>query len=166
VRSLLAAALVLAAAAPAAAATLLVTNTKSDSASVIDTDTLEVVTTIPLGKGKPNRIVFHPDGKTAWVVYDKSHDLGVIDVEGRKLARRLKIVTPDGRHLLVLDWSSDTSNDEVIFYDLNTEKIDTGTNKEVGRIALPGIVHEATLTLDGKFLYATLRKANKVPPIS
>jgi YVTN family beta-propeller protein len=157
VRSLLAAALVLAAAAPAAAATLLVTNTKSDSASVIDTDTLEVVTTIPLGKGKP-----------------KSHDLGVIDVEGRKLARRLKIggnpynlaFTPDGRHLLVLDWSSDTSNDEVIFYDLNTEKIDTGTNKEVGRIALPGIVHEATLTLDGKFLYATLRKANKVPPIS
>jgi YVTN family beta-propeller protein len=129
VRSLLAAALVLAAAGPAAAATLLVTNTKSDSASVIDTDTLEVVTTIPLGKGKPNRIVFHPDGKTAC-------------------------------------WSSDTSNDEVIFYDLNTEKIDTGTNKEVGRIALPGIVHEATLTLDGKFLYATLRKANKVPPIS
>jgi YVTN family beta-propeller protein len=55
-----------------AAATLLISNTKSESASVIDTDTLEVVATIPLGK-------------TAWVVYDKSHDLGVIDVGGRKL---------------------------------------------------------------------------------
>src|SRR5438093_13711422 len=92
--------------APASATTLLITNTKSDSVSVIDTDTLEVVGTIPVGKGKPNRIVFHPDGKTAWVVYDKSHDLGVIDAEGRKLLRRVKIggnpynlaFTPDGRH--------------------------------------------------------------------
>ena len=53
---------------PAAAATLYVTNTKSDSISVIDTATFEVAHTIPLGKGKPNRVVFHPDGKTAWVV--------------------------------------------------------------------------------------------------
>jgi YVTN family beta-propeller protein len=41
-------------------------------------------------------------------------------------------------------------------------KIDTATNKTVGEIALPGIVHEATLTLDGKYLYATLRKINKI----
>ena len=40
-------------AAPAAAATVFITNTKSDSVSIIDTDTLEVVGTIPLGKGKP-----------------------------------------------------------------------------------------------------------------
>ena len=66
-------------AAAAGAATLYVTNTRSDSVSVIDTDTLDVVATIPLGPGKPNRVAFHPDGKTAWVVYDKSHDLGVID---------------------------------------------------------------------------------------
>ena len=76
---------------PAVGATLYVTNTKSDSASIIETDTLEVVGTIPLGQGKPNRIVFHPDGKTAWVVYDKSRDLGVIDAETRKLVRRVKI---------------------------------------------------------------------------
>ena len=118
--------LMLCAAAPALGATLYVTNTKSESASIIDTDTLEVIGTIQLGQGKPNRIVFHPDGKTAWVVYDKSHDLGVIDDDSKKLLRRVKIwgnkynlaFTPDGRYLLVLDWSSDTSNDEVIFYDL------------------------------------------------
>ena len=233
---------------PAAAATLFVTNTKSDSISVIDTNTFEVVATIPVGKGKPNRIVFHPDGKWAWVVYDKSHDLGVIDADARKLVKRVKIggnpynlnFTPDGRYLLVLDWSSDTSNDEVIFYDLQAEKIDgrvevstwpahsvfsrdgkrlyvsgetagdltvidvtarnvlarhvhgggdamglavaadgrvlyaaagenkailkidTATNTPVGTIALPGIVHESTLTLDGRFLYTTLRKNNKI----
>src|SRR5712691_7685373 len=123
---------VLGAPASAAAATLFITNTKSESVSIIDTDTLEVVGTIPLGRGKPNRIVFHPDGKTAWVVYDKSHDLGVIDAEARKLVRRVKVggnpynlaFTPDGSHLLVLDWSSDTSNDAVIFYALKAEKID------------------------------------------
>src|SRR5438445_4613223 len=123
---------VLGAGVPAWAATLFITNTKSESVSIIDTDTLEVVGTIPLGGGKPNRIVFHPDGKTAWVVYDKSHDLGVIDAEARKLVRRVKVggnpynlaFTPDGSHLLVLDWSSDTSSDALILYDLKAEKID------------------------------------------
>ncbi|HZF06369.1 MAG TPA: beta-propeller fold lactonase family protein [Patescibacteria group bacterium] len=154
-RFVLVAALVLAAG-PAAAATLLITNTKSDSASVIDTDTLEVVATIPLGKGKPNRIVFHPDGKTAWVVYDKSHDLGVIDVDAQKLARRVKIggnpynlnFTPDGRHLLVLDWSSDTSNDEVIFYDLVAEKID-------GRVEVSTWPAHSVFSRDARTLYVS-----------
>ena len=41
-------------------------------------------------------------------------------------------------------------------------KIDTGTHTEIGRIKLPGIVHEATLTADGKFMYTTLRKANRI----
>src|SRR5262249_19203801 len=123
---------ILIAAGPAAAASLYITNTKGDSVSIVDTNTFEVTGTIKLGAGKPNRIVFHPDGKTAWVVYDKSHDLGVIDAEAKKLARRVKIggnpynlnFSPDGRYLFVLDWSSDTSNDEVIVYDLKAEKIE------------------------------------------
>ena len=151
---------------PASAATLFITNTKSDSVSVIDTDTLEVVGTIPVGKGKPNRIVFHPDGKTAWVVYDKSHDLGVIDAEGRKLLRRVKIggnpynlaFTPDGRHLLVLYWSSDTSNDEVIFYDLKAEKID-------GRVEVSTWPAHGVFSRDGKLLYVSGETAGDVTVI-
>src|SRR5207244_2628268 len=46
---------VLGAGVPAWAATLFITNTKSESVSIVDTDTLEVVGTIPLGGGKPNR---------------------------------------------------------------------------------------------------------------
>jgi YVTN family beta-propeller protein len=144
------------AATPAAAATLFVTNTKSDSISVIDTTTFEVIATIPLGRGKPNRVVFHPEGRWAWVVYDKSHDLGVVDADARKLVRRVKIggnpynvnFTADGRHLLVLDWASDTSTDEVIFYDLQAEKID-------GRVEVSTWPAHSLLSRDGKQLYVS-----------
>ena len=146
----------LVAASPAAAATLFVTNTKSDSISVIDTNTFEVVATIPLGRGKPNRVVFHPDGRWAWVVYDKSHELGVVDADARKLVKRVKIggnpynlnFTADGRHLLVLDWASDTSTDEVIFYDLQAEKID-------GRVEVSTWPAHSLLSRDGKLLYVS-----------
>jgi YVTN family beta-propeller protein len=157
---------VLGAAVPAAAAALFITNTKSDSVSIIDTGTLEVVGTIPLGRGKPNRIVFHPDGKTAWVVYDKGHDLGVIDAETRKLVRRVKIggnpynlaFTPDGSHLLVLDWSSDTSNDEVIFYDLKAEKID-------GRVEVSTWPAYGVFSRDGRLVYVSGETAGDVTVI-
>ena len=153
-------------AAPAVGATLYVTNTKSESASIIDTDTLEVVGTVQLGQGKPNRIVFHPDGKTAWVVYDKSHDLGLIDAESGKLVRRVKIggnpynlaFTPDGRYLLVLDWSSDTSNDEVIFYDLKEQKVD-------GRVEVSTWPAHAIFSRDGKLLYVSGETAGDVTVI-
>jgi YVTN family beta-propeller protein len=148
--------LLLAAALPAGAATLYVTNTRGDSISVIDTNTFEVVATIPLGRGKPNRIAFHPDGRTAWVVYDKSHDLGVVDAEAGKLVRRVKIggnpynlnFTPDGRHLLVLDWASDTSTDEVIFYNLETRKID-------GRVEVSTWPAHSAFSRDGRLLYVS-----------
>jgi YVTN family beta-propeller protein len=156
----------LGAALPAAAATLFVTNTKSESVSIIDTDTLEVVGTIPLGRGKPNRIVFHPDGKTAWVVYDKGRDLGVIDAETRKLVRRVRIggnpynlaFTPDGRRLLVLDWSSDTSNDEVIFYDLEAKKIE-------GRVEVSTWPAHGVFSRDGRFVYVSGETAGDVTVI-
>ena len=100
--------------APATAATLFISNTKGESISVIDTTTFEVTATIPLGKGKPNRVVFHPDGKTAWVVYDKSHDLGVVDADAHKLIKRVKIggnpynlnFTPDGRQVVATAYGS------------------------------------------------------------
>ena len=143
-------------AAPAAAATLYVTDTKSDSISIIDTNTFEVTATIPLGKGKPNRVGFHPDGKTAWVIYDKSRDLGIVDAEGRRLVKRVKIggnpynlaFTPDGRYLFVLDWSSETSKDEVIIYDLKAERVD-------GQIEVSTWPAHGIFTRDGKTFYVS-----------
>jgi YVTN family beta-propeller protein len=153
-------------AAPAGAGTLFITNTKSDSISIIDTEALEVTGTIPLGRGKPNRVAFHPDGKTAWVVYDKSHDLGVVDADARKLTRRVAIggnpynlaFTPDGRHLCVLDWASESSRDEVIFYDLAAGRID-------GRVEVSTWPAHAVFSRDGKLLYVSGETAGDVTVI-
>src|SRR5439155_1901215 len=151
---------------PAWAATLFITNTKSEWVSIIDTDTLEVVGTIPLGPGKPNRIVFHPDGKTAWVVYDKSHELGIVDAEARKLVRRVKIggnpsnlaCSPAGAHVYVLDWSSDASDDEVIVYDIKAERI-------AGRIEVSTWPAHGVFTRDGKTFYVSSETAGNVAAI-
>lgn len=140
----------------AAAATLYVTNTRSDSISVLDTETFEVLDTIPLGRGKANRMAFHPDGRTAWVVFDKSHDIGVVDTETRTLRRRVKIggnpynlaFTPDGRYLVVLDWASETSTDEVIFYDVVAGRID-------GRVEVSTWPAHAVFSPDGTRLYVS-----------
>ena len=157
---------VLAAAAPVAAASLYITNTKGDSVSVIDTTTLEVTGTIKLGGGKPNRIVFHPDGKTAWVVYDKSHDLGIIDAETKKLVKRVKVggnpynlnFSHDGRYLYVLDWSSDTSNDEVIVYDLKADKIEWRTEVSTWPA-------HSVFSRDGRLIYVSGETAGDVTVI-
>jgi YVTN family beta-propeller protein len=149
-----------------AASTLYVTNTKSDSATIIDTNTLEIVGTIALGPGKPNRIVFQPDGKLAWVVYDKSHDLGVIDADTRKLVRRVRIggnpynlaFTPDGRSLYVLDWSSDTSNDEIIMYDLASAKVE-------GRVEVSTWPAHGVFSRDGRLFYVSGESAGDVTVI-
>jgi YVTN family beta-propeller protein len=152
--------------APAGAATLFVTNTKSNSISIIDTNTFEMVGTIPLGPGKPNRVVFHPDGRYAWVVYDKSHDLGIVDADARKLVKRVKIggnpynlaFSPDGRHLYVLDWSSETSNDEIIIYDLKAEKVD-------GRVEVSTWPAHGVFSHDGKTFYVSGETAGDITVI-
>lgn len=138
------------------AATLFVTNTKSDSISVIDTATFEVLDTIPLGPGGPNRIAMHPDGRTAWVVYDKSRDIGVVDTQERTLVRRVRIggnpynlaFGPDGRSLWVLDWGSDASTDEVIVYDLATGRVQA-------RIEVSTWPAHGVFTRDGRILYVS-----------
>lgn len=148
--------LVLSAVGAAAAATLYVTNTKSNSVSIIDTTTFDVTGTIALGPGKPNRIAVHPDGKTAWVIYDKSHDLGVIDLEAKKLAKRVKIggnpynltFAPDGKTLYVLDWASETSGDDVIIYDLASEKIEA-------KIEVSTWPAHAIFSRDARYLYVS-----------
>src|SRR2546422_9878089 len=115
---------------------------------------------------RPPRSTLFPYTTLFRSVYDKTHDLGLIDADARKLLRRVKIggnpynlaFTPDGSHLLVLDWSSDTSNDEVIFYDLKAEKID-------GRVEVSTWPAHTAFSRDGKLVYVSGETAGDVTVI-
>jgi YVTN family beta-propeller protein len=66
--------------------------------------------------------------------------------------------TPDGRYLYVLDWSSDTSNDEIIIYDLGAERVD-------GRIEVSTWPAHGIFTRDGKTFYVSSETAGNVAAI-
>lgn len=228
----------------AGALELYVSNTQSGTVSVIDTDRDEVVATIPLGGGVPNRAVLTPDGRQLWVIHDKSRKISIVDTAARKVLRQVKIgewpynltFTPDGRYAWVLDWGDVSqlliwdlakdalhgaievstwpahgifSRDGRLFWvtsetagnvavvdvaerkilevlpsggdamglaitadglhvfaangeDKTISKIDTRTHKIVAAGRVKGVNHDVALTPDDRFLYVTLRKANRL----
>jgi YVTN family beta-propeller protein len=147
-----------------------ITNEISGDLSVIDSNTLEVVSTIPLGK-RPRGIHASPDGKTIYVALsgsppappgvdestlpppDRSADgIGVFDVAQNKLVRVMKAgpdpenfdVSHDGKTIYV----SNEDASGVSFIDVAagalTKTIKTGDEPE-------GV----TVTPDGKLVYST-----------
>lgn len=147
-----------------------ITNETSGDLSVIDSGTMAVVATVPLGK-RPRGIHASPDGKTIYVALsgsppappgvdesklpppDKSADgIGVFDVASGKLVRMLKAgsdpenfdVSHDGKTIYV----SNEDAGGVSFVDVAsgqlTKTIKTGEEPE-------GV----TVTPDGKLVYST-----------
>ena len=139
---------------------LYVTNTHSGTISVIDTTRDEVVATIPLGGGVPNRIVLTPDGAQAWAIHDKSRVISVVDVATRKVLRRVKIgewpynltFTPDGRYCWVLDWG-DVS--KLLIYDVQKGALD-------GEIEVSTWPAHGIFSRDGKLFWVTSETAGNV----
>ena len=118
------------------------------------------------GPGKPNRVVFHP-GRPDGVGRLRQEPRPRRDRRRGPQARQAREdrrqslqprLHPDGRHLLVLDWASDTSTDEVIFYDLKAEKID-------GRVEVSTWPAHAIFSRDGKLLYVSGETAGDVTVI-
>jgi YVTN family beta-propeller protein len=144
----------------ARASELYVTNTHSGTISVIDTTRDEVVATIPLGGGVPNRIVLTPDGAQAWAIHDKSRVISVVDVAARKVIRKVKIgewpynltFTPDGRYCWVLDWG-DVS--KLLIYDVQKGALD-------GEIEVSTWPAHGIFSRDGKLFWVTSETAGNV----
>jgi YVTN family beta-propeller protein len=145
---------------PASAEELYVSNTHSGTISVIDTVRDEVVATIALGGGVPNRLVLTPDGTQAWAIHDKSRVISVVDVAGRKVLRKLKIgewpynltFTPDGRYCWVLDWG-DVS--KLLIYDIQKGALD-------GEIEVSTWPAHGVFSRDGKLFWVTSETAGNV----
>jgi YVTN family beta-propeller protein len=103
----------------AIARTLYITNSVSNSVSVVDVETWQVIREVSVGR-EPFGLAFSPDGKYAYVANAKSRELSVIDTSEHRLLRNIPLdselpvwvaVNPDGTYIYV---SNEGSNDLTI----------------------------------------------------
>ncbi len=147
-----------------------VTNETTGDLSVIDSNTMEVTATIPLGK-RPRGIHASPDGKTIYVALsgspiagpgvdesklppaDKSADgLGVFDVAQQKLVKVIKSgsdpenfdISQDGKRLFV-------SNEDAA----GLTVLDLTTGLPIVTVPTGPEPEGVNITPDGKFVYVT-----------
>ena len=149
-------AMLLAFAASAGAAQLaFVGNAESDSVSVVDTATNQVVgSPIPVGR-QPASIAVTPDGRFAYVANSGTAQFGgqsvsVIDTAARQGVATVEVgefpfglaITPDGGQVFVTDRGSN-----------EVSVIDTGTNQVVAEIEVGSEPTGVAITPDGAWAY-------------
>ncbi|MEH0575528.1 MULTISPECIES: hypothetical protein [Streptomyces] len=101
-----------------------VPNTESDTVSVIDPKTYEVIDTLHVGR-QPQHVVPSWDLKTLWVNNDRGHTLTPIDPKTGKTGRSVEVhdpynlyFTPNGRYAVVMA----SLDRELVFRDPHTMK--------------------------------------------
>ena len=145
--------LLLITAAPALARDAYVANSGSESVSVIDTRTDQVVGS-PITVGvEPTAIAITPDGRFAYVVNTGSGSVSVIDAQTKQVvgppiavgnAPYWIAITPDGRFAYVVN-----------FFSASVSVIDTQTNQVVGSPTIGTEPIGIAITPDGRFAYVT-----------
>ncbi|EME98025.1 beta-propeller fold lactonase family protein [Streptomyces mobaraensis NBRC 13819 = DSM 40847] len=124
-----------------------VPNTNSDTVSVIDPKTYQVIETIPVGR-QPQHVVPSWDLKTLWVNNDLGNSLTPIDPRTGEAGKPVAVhdpynlyFTPDGKYAVVM-----ASNDrQLVFRDAHTMK----TVKAVP-VSCHGVNH-ADFSMDGRY---------------
>jgi len=134
-----------------------VTNSGSNTVSVIDTATNSVLATIAV-ETQPMGIAVTPDGKRLYVANKASNSISVVDVAHRTVSATIKgseivnpyqvAISPDGKRVYVLSnvVLNNVQGDIVV--------INTDTNSVVANISI-GRPTDLVVTPDGKRLYVT-----------
>ncbi|WP_327317982.1 YncE family protein [Streptomyces sp. NBC_01235] len=124
-----------------------VPNTESDTVSVIDPKTYEVVETIRVGR-QPQHVVPSWDMKTLWVNNDRGHTLTPIDPRTGKAGKPVDVhdpynlyFTPNGRYAVVMA----SLDRELVFRDPHTMK-----RIKTEPVTCYGVNH-ADFSLDGRY---------------
>ncbi|WP_405619372.1 YncE family protein [Streptomyces sp. NBC_00076] len=124
-----------------------VPNSESDTVSVIDPKTYEIVETIPVGR-QPQHVVPSWDLKTLWVNNNRGHTLTPIDPKTGKAGKEVKVhdpynlyFTPNGRYAVVMA----SLDRELVFRDPHTMK-----TIKTEPVACYGVNH-ADFSLDGRY---------------
>ena len=117
------------------ARTFFTSNIGSDSISVIEPGSggTWTQTVVPVGKG-PEGLDLSPDGRELWSAHSRDGGVSIVDVRTKKVTQTINVgtkrsnrikLTPDGKFALISDLEA---GDLVV--------LDTGTRKEVKRLAL------------------------------
>ncbi|MFE2944326.1 hypothetical protein ACFXKG_35585 [Streptomyces sp. NPDC059255] len=124
-----------------------VPNTNSDTVSVIDPATYEVIETIPVGR-QPQHVVPSWDLKTLWVNNNRGHTLTPIDPATGKAGEPVDVhdpynlyFTPDGKYAVVMA----SLDRELVFRDPHTMKV-----VKTEPVTCAGVNH-ADFSADGRY---------------
>jgi YVTN family beta-propeller protein len=121
---------------------------KDNAVAVLDTQTQQVLTRIPVPTG-PHGIVITPDGRWVYVSSDGDTKVSVIDTSLDKVVKTIEVgkgphglaLTPDGHTLLAAVFGAN----QVVF-------IDTSTNTVTGQVSVPN-PHNIAIRPDGQTAY-------------
>jgi YVTN family beta-propeller protein len=121
---------------------------KDNAVAVLDTDSRQVLRTIPVPAG-PHGLVITPDGAKVFVSSDGASTVSVIDTATDQVVDSIDVgqtphglaISPDGRQVLVSGFGANQA-----------EIIDTGSDQIVGRVPVPQ-PHNSAISPDGRRAY-------------
>ncbi|HEU0006050.1 MAG TPA: glycosyltransferase family 39 protein [Terriglobia bacterium] len=138
---------------------LYVTNSTSNTVSVVDAEVLTVIRDIPVGK-EPFGLAFSPDGRRAFVANAQSREVSVIDTTRHRLIQNIAIpselpvwvaAAPDGTYIYV---TNERSHDVTV--------IASASNSVVGRIPVGKGPAGIAVSLDSRYAYVANEGSNDV----
>ncbi|WP_048107514.1 PKD domain-containing protein [Methanosarcina barkeri] len=135
-----------------------ITNSESNSVSVIDATTNKVTTTIPVGSN-PTGVAINPNGTKVYAVNARSSDVSVIDTATNSVVATVRagnfpqgiVVSPNGKKVYVTNR-----------YSNNVSVIDAGANTVVSTLNTGKSPAGVAVSPDGKKLYVTNYEDNTV----
>lgn len=138
---------------------LYVTTELGDSVTMIDVNTLKVVTTIPTGQAQSHMLAITHDGKRGYTANVGPGTVSVLDLAGKKVIA----IIPVSRQVQRISLSTD---DRWVFTADQTRPrlavIDTVTNGLSAWIDLPGTGYGTAPTPDGHWLLVALNRINRI----
>jgi YVTN family beta-propeller protein len=138
---------------------LYVTNSTSNTVSVVDAGTLSVIREIPVGR-EPFGLAFSPDGRRAFVANAQSSEVSVIDATRHRLIQNIGVpselpvwvaAAPDGTYVYV---TNEHSNDVTV--------IASASYRVVGRIPVGKGPAGIAVSPDSRYAYVANEGSNDV----
>jgi DNA-binding beta-propeller fold protein YncE len=141
---------------------LYVTTELDKSVTIIDSQTLKIVGTVPTQQAESHMLAISPDGRKGYTANVGPGTVSVLDLVERKTVTVIPVsahlqrisLSPDGHWA----FTSDTEKPQLAV-------IDTATNKVLSWITLPGTGYGTVPTPDGKWLLVAIPSTNEVAAV-